>query len=145
MSYHEKNNIELKRGDKGDNVRELQKDLKKLGYEIGRADGDFGARTNKAVRSFQQTNFVNGIVNHYNAAAIHSKAAETGGKELPDIPFVQSPNFSSRKGRDIDMLVIHFTANGSLDGTVDWFARMIAGIEEEGPAQIGAGTERKDW
>ena len=46
----------LKRGDKGEDVRILQKDLMQLGYDLPRygADGDFGAETEKAVRHFQQ-------------------------------------------------------------------------------------------
>lgn len=34
--------------------------------------------------------------------------------------FVPSPNYSKRKEK-IDTIVIHFTANGSLDGAVSWF------------------------
>jgi peptidoglycan hydrolase-like protein with peptidoglycan-binding domain len=46
---------ELKKGDKGDDVKELQRDLMKLGYKLPRygADGDFGSETGKAVKAFQ--------------------------------------------------------------------------------------------
>lgn len=46
---------ELRRGCKGEDVKELQTDLMKLGYSLPKhgADGDFGGETEKAVRSFQ--------------------------------------------------------------------------------------------
>lgn len=46
----------LKRGDEGEDVKELQADLMKLGYDLPKygADGDFGSETEKAVRHFQQ-------------------------------------------------------------------------------------------
>ena len=45
----------LRRGDKGEDVKELQADLMKLGYSLPKygADGDFGGETEKAVRTFQ--------------------------------------------------------------------------------------------
>ena len=57
---------ELGRGDKGDDVKQLQTQLIKLGYRLPLygADGDFGAETDTAVRLFQQKNGlrVDGIV-----------------------------------------------------------------------------------
>lgn len=41
-------------GDKGPDVVELQEILLRLGYRIGRADGDFGRNTEKAVKAFQK-------------------------------------------------------------------------------------------
>jgi N-acetylmuramoyl-L-alanine amidase len=38
------------------------------------------------------------------------------------VPYVPSPNFSSRKGHGIEGIVIHYTAGGSASGTVRWFA-----------------------
>jgi hypothetical protein len=43
----------LKRGSRGDVVRELQKKLDELGYDVGSADGVFGERTESAVIDFQ--------------------------------------------------------------------------------------------
>ncbi|MBQ6514271.1 MAG: peptidoglycan-binding protein [Clostridia bacterium] len=45
----------LRKGSKGDAVRELQTMLLKLGYDLGPCgiDGDFGKATEAAVRSFQ--------------------------------------------------------------------------------------------
>lgn len=46
----------LKRGSKGDAVRELQEILERLGYDLGKSgvDGDFGRATEKAVKAFQK-------------------------------------------------------------------------------------------
>lgn len=46
----------LKYGDEGEDVRELQTDLMKLGYDLPKygADGDFGSETERAVRRFQR-------------------------------------------------------------------------------------------
>lgn len=45
----------LKKGDKGPNVKELQRLLVKRGYRID-IDGDFGTQTHQAVRAFQAQN-----------------------------------------------------------------------------------------
>lgn len=46
---------DLRRGCKGDDVRELQQDILKLGYKLPKygADGDYGGETENAVRTFQ--------------------------------------------------------------------------------------------
>ena len=40
----------------------------------------------------------------------------------PDIPFIASPNCSSRRGQDVCGVVIHYTGGGSSSGTIRWFA-----------------------
>ena len=47
---------ELSKGSKGDAVVELQNRLNELGYNVGKADGDFGGKTEKAVKEFQKDN-----------------------------------------------------------------------------------------
>ena len=46
----------IRRGDKGDLVKECQTMLKSLGYDLGKygVDGDFGQATEKAVKAFQK-------------------------------------------------------------------------------------------
>jgi peptidoglycan hydrolase-like protein with peptidoglycan-binding domain len=48
----------LRRGSSGDDVRELQRHLMNLGYDLGRhgADGSFGGDTQRAVEAFQRDN-----------------------------------------------------------------------------------------
>lgn len=43
----------LKVGDKGEEVKKLQENLKKLGYDVGTIDGIYGTGTKKAVEQFQ--------------------------------------------------------------------------------------------
>lgn len=45
----------LRKGSKGDDVRWLQYELSKRGYAVGEIDGDFGGKTNAAVRLYQKT------------------------------------------------------------------------------------------
>lgn len=54
----------LKMGTKGIDVKLLQDQLTKKGYELGKIDGDFGSKTKKAVEHFQADNdlAVDGIV-----------------------------------------------------------------------------------
>jgi len=47
---------ELKKGDRGDAVKQLQKRLKELGYYKSYVDGDFGNETVAAVKAFQKKN-----------------------------------------------------------------------------------------
>lgn len=54
----------LRRGMRGEDVRELQNKLASLGYDVGPIDGIFGPRTERAVIQFQKNNGlkVDGIV-----------------------------------------------------------------------------------
>lgn len=47
-------NMILKVGSRGDEVRQLQENLNKLGFNCGAADGIFGPKTEAAVKAFQQ-------------------------------------------------------------------------------------------
>jgi peptidoglycan hydrolase-like protein with peptidoglycan-binding domain len=46
----------LKKGSKGNSVKELQTTLSKLGYTVGTIDGIFGTGTETAVKTFQKAN-----------------------------------------------------------------------------------------
>jgi zinc D-Ala-D-Ala carboxypeptidase len=54
----------LKKGSRGTEVKKLQEQLNKLGYNAGAVDGIFGSRTESAVKAFQKANglVVDGIV-----------------------------------------------------------------------------------
>lgn len=43
----------LKKGSTGEAVKQLQQALKDLGYDVGAVDGQFGAKTEHAVKAFQ--------------------------------------------------------------------------------------------
>jgi peptidoglycan hydrolase-like protein with peptidoglycan-binding domain len=61
-------------GDKGKDVKPVQRNLKTLGYYTARIDGDFGPKTRAAVLEFQRTHLVNGIVDGYVEAHIQGIA-----------------------------------------------------------------------
>lgn len=48
--------ILMQKGSKGDDVKKLQENLIALGYLSGKADGDFGNGTQKAVMAYQKAN-----------------------------------------------------------------------------------------
>ena len=74
----------LRRGDRGDYVVELQKDLMTLGYSVGAsgADGIFGRNTETAVKDFQSNSglVADGIVGKRTWAALDEAIA--GGTKL---------------------------------------------------------------
>ncbi len=43
----------VRRGDKGETVKRIQQQLIALGYLVGLADGDFGAKTEQALKDYQ--------------------------------------------------------------------------------------------
>lgn len=81
----------LRRGARGDRVRQLQQFLKDQGIDPGPIDGIFGPRTERAVRSFQQQAGVgvDGVVGP------QTRGVMGGGQSRPSMP---NPN--ARPGRD---------------------------------------------
>jgi murein L,D-transpeptidase YcbB/YkuD len=77
----------LKIGSKGDEVKELQSQLKKEGYFSGQITGYFGSMTEVAVKVFQAKNkmTVDGIVGAGTKKAVFGTAVTSSGKaELLD-------------------------------------------------------------
>lgn len=71
----------LRRGSRGDDVKKLQETLNALGYDCGAADGIFGAKTEIAVRSFQQANGLaaDGIAGENTLALLYNKEGKEEG------------------------------------------------------------------
>jgi hypothetical protein len=71
----------LRKGSRGDDVKKLQKTLNAMGYDCGTADGIFGAKTEIAVRSFQQANGLaaDGIAGKNTLALLYSKEGKEEG------------------------------------------------------------------
>ena len=65
-------------GDCGNAVKKVQQRLKKLGYDPGSADGDYGPGTKTAVKNFQKRNglSVSGTVNKKTLTKLNSKSAK---------------------------------------------------------------------
>lgn len=53
----------LQKGDRGNDVADLQRRLNSLGYSAGEPDGVFGTRTQTAVKQFQKDNGINATGN----------------------------------------------------------------------------------
>ncbi|MBP5726168.1 MAG: peptidoglycan-binding protein [Clostridia bacterium] len=70
----------LRRGSSGTAVKELQQELQKLGYDVGKsgADGKFGANTEKAVKAFQKDHGLktDGIVGAKTYAALENATTQ---------------------------------------------------------------------
>jgi len=67
----------LKKGCDGSDVKQLQEKLNAAGYDCGKADGDFGKKTEAAVKSFQSNNGldVDGVVGPKTLAALNAVLA----------------------------------------------------------------------
>lgn len=90
----------LKKGSKGDEVRELQRLLREGGYLV-QIDGDFGTKTEQAVRMFQTVNHLtsDGIVGAKTWAALGAKSEDKG-----------QPFNLKKSTRTITEIIVHCTA-----------------------------------
>lgn len=92
--------VELQLGSQGTEVIELQKKLLKLGYDLSPwgADGDFGQKTNAAVRAFQKDNNldVDGIVGPNTLAALDKALAQP--QNVPYLAKINAKILNVRKG-----------------------------------------------
>lgn len=86
----------LKQGCSGDDVRQLQETLNKLGFKCGNPDGIFGAKTKTAVMAFQAAYGLkaDGIVGEQTRAAMQKAA---GAEEIPEDPETELPPVESVK------------------------------------------------
>lgn len=87
----------LRRGSRGPGVRDLQRRLRDLGYEVGPVDGVFGPLTDNAVRAFQRDSgsTVDGIVGPRTRANLESPQCRQTSRPLapasPRPPRQQDP------------------------------------------------------
>ena len=89
----------LKRGMRGDDVKKLQEDLQKLGFDIGRwgADGDFGNDTYAAVKAFQNEHGLeaDGEAGPLTFAALKEALKEQEKPAKPETPADENQNGST--------------------------------------------------
>lgn len=96
----------LKEGSRGDDVRELQEMLTKLGYECGAADGIFGAKTKAAVKAFQFSNSLqyDGICGPATWAALEG-ALNVPEDPAPEVPETDDEDENDDETDDPEMTV----------------------------------------
>jgi len=82
-------------GSRGEQVLKLQQKLQELGYQIGTADGDFGQKTEAAVKEFQKANglYVDGVAGPGTQGVLFSGSA--AGAQTPAEPAAESQQDSS--------------------------------------------------
>ena len=128
----------LKKGSKGDEVKRLQR---LLGVS---ADGDFGAKTEAAVRSFQKGKGLeaDGIVGAKTWAAL--QVADSANSKCVDPSVVYMPlsvHVSKLPGRSIKYLAIHYTAGGS---SAAGSARAVKHVFEKRKASADFAVDDRD-
>ena len=87
------NRAVLRKGMVGDDVRFLQEDLNRLGYDCGEADGQFGPKTFRAVILFQEEHGlqVDGVAGRKTKEAIQKALEELAGTDAPADPPADTP------------------------------------------------------
>ena len=104
--------VDLKYGDKGDQVLRFQNRLSALGYLIGAPDGYYGTGTQLGVRLLQ---YYNGLDRTGVADIALQKLVYTGQAKSPDHPMLQSGS----SGEDVKLLQQRLHALGFMIGTPD--------------------------
>lgn len=91
----------LTKGSSGDEVTALQNTLSKLGFDVGEADGIFGAKTEAAVKAFQESRDLpaDGIYGPDSAKAAGSAVTEM----LKDSTKSAADKAEAAKGNIMDM------------------------------------------
>lgn len=104
----------IKRGSKGDAVKQLQNVLISLGYSIT-VDGDFGYKTETIVKVFQKKNglVADGIVGQQTWNKLNVKESNTKQVDPSVVYKPINTHISKCTNRAIKYLVIHFTAGGN--------------------------------
>ena len=119
------NATSLKVGSTGDEVRKMQNRLKELGYLKGSADGDFGAATESAVKSFQAQNglAVDGKAGTATLNKLYSANAKTAPANVTNTPKPTATPFTSFKhgdtGAEIKRMQTRLKELGYLNGKAD--------------------------
>jgi hypothetical protein len=119
------------RGDHGNEVRDLQKQLVELGHKKLEVDGDFGEKTEKAVEQFQKKRDLEetGVASSKTIAAIE-KALEPPKPEPKPRPaakaaFVVTAAFGDGKPKEVNGLTTRTALNKQVGTFLDDGARFV--------------------
>ncbi|MFP2930943.1 peptidoglycan-binding protein [Pyxidicoccus sp. 3LG] len=132
----------LKEGSSGQAVKTLQKSLEKLGYELGAVDGEFGPRTEAAVKRFQTKHNLeaDGIVGPKTRQAME-KALDRAAQPKP-----QGDSFEPGKGKWKDAPSLADVKSGKehlqqgMEGGSVRHIQKLLGIETDG--KFGPATKK---
>ena len=119
------NATSLKVGSTGAEVRKMQNRLKELGYLKGSADGDFGAATEAAVKSFQAQNglAVDGKAGTATLNKLYSANAKKAPANVTNTPKPTATPFTSFKhgdtGAEIKRMQTRLKELGYVNGKAD--------------------------
>ena len=119
------NATSLKVGSTGAEVRKMQNRLKELGYLKGSADGDFGAATEAAVKSFQAQNglAVDGKAGTATLNKLYSANAKKAPANVTNTPKPTATPFTSFKhgdtGAEVKRMQTRLKELGYLNGKAD--------------------------
>lgn len=96
----------IRRGDRGQGVKKLQEALAGLGYEVGKADGIFGAKTEDALEAWQESVglYADGIFGPASRRKLEEIIPEHGIGEAPKISVGPAPSIIGWKSVPCDVL-----------------------------------------
>ncbi len=128
-------------GDRGDEVKSLQRKLKRLGYLDGDADGIYGQQTASAVKTFQKEEKISitGAADEKTLSRVNSVYAdETGELSL------------GSKGRKVirlqNQLLLHGYDPGLVDGVYgDSTRRAVAELQDEEEMPVTGAADETVW
>jgi Putative peptidoglycan binding domain/CHAP domain len=121
----------LGRGDHGNEVRDLQKQLVELGHKKLEVDGDFGEKTEKAVEQFQKGHGLeeSGVAGSKALAAIAKELKPPKPEPTPPPPskaaFVVTAAFVDGKPKEVNGLTTRTALNKQVGAFLDDGARFV--------------------
>ena len=110
--------VTMKVGSKGDGVVAIQEMLQKLGYNVGKADGSFGSKTEAAIKQFQNDYKIksDGIVGNQTLTYLKSTSATVDAPDYAKEAAIQSASKAKSGGiSDKTILMSNTTFNNTLN------------------------------
>ena len=110
--------VTMKVGSKGDGVVAIQEMLQKLGYNVGKADGSFGSKTEAAIKQFQNDYKIksDGIVGNQTLTYLKSTSATVNAPDYAKEAAIQSASKAKSGGiSDKTILMSNTTFNNTLN------------------------------
>lgn len=113
----------LRQGSRGDEVKEIQRQLSGLGYDAGRPDGIFGRKTAAAVADFQDAYLVDGIFDDVTSNAL--RAAVGARAVQANRSLIERPHGLEAIQEQFGVIEYEEAGGGNIVITNDWAAENI--------------------